>query len=246
MPVPRVHSLEELNQQLAVACQRDLQRTLRGKPAAKQVLLAEEQQRLNTLPSESFEARRVVQTRADSLSLVRFDRNSYSVPTRFAYCDITAVGTVDEVRLLCGREVVASHVRVWETEQFHYEPVHYLALLERKPGGFDHAKPFEHWDLPVCFGILRRRLESEQQGRGTREFIRILRLLERHSLSALRHAVQYALEIGVSSAEALRLIIEQQQERPIDLFCLDGRPHLKLVRVAQTDVTAYQSLLMGG
>lgn len=40
-------------------------------------------------------------------------------------------------------------------------------------------------------------------------------------------------------------ILEYQQEQPVDLFCLDGRPHLKLVRVARTDVTSYQSL-MGG
>ncbi len=246
VPVPRVRSLRELNEQLVFHCEKDLERTLRGKPAAKQVLLAEEQSRFRPLPDETFEARRIVQTQADSLSLVRFDRNSYSVPTEFAFRDITAVGTVDEVRLLCGDEVVACHERDWAKEQFHYEPVHYLALLERKPGGFDHAKPFEDWELPVCFGILRRRLEADLQGHGTREFIRILRLLERHSLPALKHAVQYALEIGASSADALRLVIEQQQERPIDLFCLDGRPHLKLVRVEQTDVTAYQSLLIGG
>jgi hypothetical protein len=30
------------------------------------------------------------------------------------------------------------------------------------------------------------------------------------------------------------------------VFCLDGRPHLKLVRIQKTDVTAYQSLIVGG
>lgn len=93
---------------------------------------------------------------------------------------------------------------------------------------------------------LRRRLEVELQGHGTREFIRILRLLEQHSLPALKHAVQHALEIGVSSADALRLIIEHQQEQPVGLFCLDGRPHLKLIRITQTHVSSYQSLLIGG
>jgi hypothetical protein len=49
--------------------------------------------------------------------------------------------------------------------------VHYLALLERKPGGFDHARPLEGWDLPVAFGILRRRLEAELGGLGSYEMI---------------------------------------------------------------------------
>jgi len=246
VPVPRVDSLRTLNEQLETACQRDQERQLRGKPLPKNGLLAEEQRFFLTLPSQTFEAHRVVQAHADSLSLVRFDRNSYSVPTKYAHRLVTVVGTVDEVRLIFEDRLIARHERDWGKEQFHYEPLHYLALLERKPGGFDHAKPFEEWDLPICFGILRRRLETEQDGHGTREFIRILRLLEQHSLPTLKQAVQYALEIGATNADALRLIIEHQHEEPVAVFCLDGRPHLALIRIQKTDVSAYQSLMIGG
>ena len=38
--------------------------------------------------------------------------------------------------------------------------MHYLALLERKPGGLDYARPLEQWDLPACFPLLRCRLEA--------------------------------------------------------------------------------------
>ena len=244
VPVPRVRSLEELNEQLSRACAKDLTRTLRGKPGSKQELLSEEQQRfLRPMPAEAFEARRIETGHADSLSLVRFDRNSYSVPTRYAHRPITVVATIDQVRLICGDERVAGHQRCWDKHKFFFDPLHYLALLERKPGGFDHARPLEGWDLPVAFGILRRRFEAELGGLGTREFIKVLRLLERHSLSALKHAVEQALEIGAGSADAVRLILEYQQEEPVGLFCLEGRPQLKLVRVSQPNVTAYQSLL---
>ena len=165
------------------------------------------------------------------------------MPTKYAHRPITVVGTVDEVRLIAEDKLVAQHERDWDKERFHFEPVHYLALLERKPGGFDHARPVAEWDLPVCFGILRRRLEADSDGHGTREFIRILRLMEQHPLGVLKKAVQQALEIGATSADAIRLIVEQQQEEPVALFCLDGRPQLKLVRVPQTDVSAYQSLM---
>jgi transposase len=247
VPVPRVDSLETLNRQLAERCRRDLERQLRGKPSTKQVLLAEEQRGfLRPLSKQSFEARRLDQAAADSLALVRFDTNSYSVPTQYAHRTITVVATVDEVRLICADRVVARHRRHWGREQSFFDPVHYLALLERKPGGFDHARPLADWQLPVCFGILRRRLEAELGGMGTREFIKVLRLLERHPLSALKYAVQHGLEIGATSADALRLILEYQQEEPVALFCLDGRPHLKWVRVARTDVSAYQTLMRGG
>lgn len=245
VPVPRTASLEELNAQLEARCRRDLERQLRGKPAPKGQLLAEERDRFLPIPPQAFEARRLDQAAADSLSLVRFDGNSYSVPTKYAHRQITIVASVDDVRLIFEDRLIARHRRHWGKHEYLFDPVHYLALLERKPGGFDFARPLEHWELPVCLGILRRRLEAEFGGQGTREFIKVLRLLERHSLPLLKQAVQQALEIGATSPDAVRLILEYQQEQPVGLFSLEGRPHLKWVRVEQTDVTAYQYLLQG-
>src|SRR5512138_1506167 len=180
VPVPVVHGgLEGLNARLEADCRADLQRRLRGKPATKAELLAEERMALLTLPGEEFVAARVEQPSADSLSLVRFDANDYSVPTQFAHRRVTALGTVDLVRIVVDDRVVASHRRSWGREGVFYEPVHYLALLERKPGALDFAAPLAGWELPVCFGILRRRLEAEFGGPGTRQYIKILRLLER-------------------------------------------------------------------
>jgi hypothetical protein len=141
VPVPRVDSLETLNRQLRERCQADLERQLRGKPSAKSVLLAEERQRfLRPLPTQTFEAYRLDSASASSLSLVRFQTNDYSVPTAYAHRQITIVATVDEVRLIAGEKLVARHARHWGREKPIFNPVHYLALLERKPGGFDHWK----------------------------------------------------------------------------------------------------------
>ena len=49
--------------------------------------------------------------------------------------------------------------------------------LERKPGGFDHARPVQDWNLPECFAVLRRRLEADER-HGTRAYVQVLRLLE--------------------------------------------------------------------
>ena len=188
----------------------------------------------------------MTQASANSLSLVKFDTNRYSVPVKHAHRPITIVATVDEVRLIDGDRLVARHGRSWKREQDLFDPVHYLALLEKKPGGFDHAKPLQEWDLPECFAALRRLLETEPGGLGTREFIRVLRLLEGCSLEQLQDAVEYALDIGVHDADAIRVIVEHRREAPVALFSLDGRPHLRLVDVGQTDVSAYQALLTEG
>ncbi len=197
------------------------------------------------LPPEAFVAARVEQPHVDSLSLVRFDANDYSVPTEFAHRRVTAAGTVDVVRIVVGDRVVATHRRCWGREQVFYEPVHYLALLERKPGALDFAAPLADWELPVCFGVLRRRLEAEFGGPGTRRFIKVLRLLEGASLRELTRAVEAALELGMADADAVRLILEHRREEPVGLFCLDGRPHLQLVGVPAPDLSAYASLTAG-
>ncbi len=246
VPVPVLRGgLEGLNARLEADCRADLSRRLRGKPAAKSELLAEERAAMPPLPAEAFEAARVEPTSADSLSLVRFDTNDYSVPTEFAHRRVTAVGTVDTVRIAVGDRVVAEHRRSWGREGVFYDPVHYLALLERKPGALDFAAPLVGWELPVCFGVLRRRLEAEFGGPGTRRFIKVLRLLEGASLPELARAVERALELGAADDDAVRLILEHRRERPTGLFCLDGRPHLKLVDVPSPDLGGYASLTAG-
>jgi transposase len=246
VPVPVAHGgLEGLNARLEADCRADLARRLRGKPATKAELLAEERAAMLPVPAEAFLAARVEQPAADSLSLVRFDTNDYSVPTAYAHHKLTAVGTVDTIRILAGDRVVAEHRRCWDRERVFYDPVHYLALLERKPGALDFAAPLAGWELPVCFGVLRRRLEAELGGPGTRQFIRVLRLLERASPSDLTRAVERALELGVADADAVRLILEHRGEEPVGLFCLDGRPHLGRVSVPAPDLSAYASLAPG-
>jgi hypothetical protein len=238
-----VNSLEELNQQLEAWCLKDLEQTARKQSVPKQVRLSEDQAAFLPIPEQDFEARRVVPGQADSLSLVTFDRNQYSVPTRYAHRHVMIIAGIEDVRIVFEDQLIAQHRRCWDRDQTFFEPIHYLALLERKPGGFDFAKPLAGWELPVSFGILRRQLEADLGSRGTREFIKVLRLLERHTLSALKAAVETALELGTTSADAVRLIVDASQEPPIGLFSLDGRPQLKLVRVEQTRIAAYQSLL---
>jgi hypothetical protein len=181
----------------------------------------------------------------DSLSLVGFDSNQYSVPTEFAHHPVTVIASVDTLRIVAGDRVAATHRRCLGREPVFYDPVHYLAVLERKPGALDFAAPLEGWELPVCFVVLRRRLEAEFGGPGTRQYIKVLRLLVQADPGELTGAVERALELGVVDADAVRLILEHRRERPVGLFCLDGRPHLQSVAVPAPDLSAYASLAPG-
>ena len=94
--------------------------------------------------------------------------------------------------------------------------------------------------------MLRRRLEAECGGDGTREYIRVLRLLEKHSLKALTGAVQKSLRSGALIRDAVAQYLILQEEWRQTSFRLDGREHLRRVKVAATDVCAYSALLGGG
>jgi transposase len=242
VPVPEFDDFEAFNEGLAEACRRDLQRQLRGKHGTKAELLGEDCRAMLPLPEKPFEAQRIENCQANSLSLVRFDRNDYSVPTAHAHHPVVGVGGIERVRLVVQDQVVAEHQRDWDKENVHYNPVHYLALLERKPGALDFGKPFDDWDLPEGLGVLRRRLEGELGNDGRREFIKVLRLLESCELGELARAVDRALEIGALTVEAIRLLLQDGRETPMKYFRLDGHPHLQGHVVPPPKLAVYDAL----
>jgi transposase len=246
VPVPSFPSWAVMNEYLAACCYADLFRTVRGKVGTKAERLADDRAAMLALPAAAFEPRRVAQARANSLSLVRFDRNDYSVPTAYAHHEVTVLGGIEEVAITSGTDVVARHQRCWGKEQTVYDPLHYLALLERKPGAIDYARPLESWELPVCFATLRRRLEADLGDKGTREFIKVLRLLENASIPALTRAIEEALSIGATRSDAVSLILFHHADRPVSLFSLDGHPHLRSFVIEPPDLSAYQSLTHEG
>jgi transposase len=242
VPVPQVRGLDELNARLEQSCRDDLKRRLRGQGRPKEQLLIEDVAVMRELPRVPFEASRVVATRASSLSLVRFDGNDYSVPVRWAHREVVVKGDCESVRIYREDEPVVEHRRIWEKERVCFDPVHYLALLERKPGALDFARPLEGWKLPECLHLLRRRLEADHGSEGTREYIGVLRLLEHHQLARLKAAVAKALELGCPRKELIeQYLYGENREAPV--FRLDGREHLKVVEVHCTDPGDYGALL---
>jgi hypothetical protein len=69
---------------------------------------------------------------------------------------------VDEIVIEAGAEEIARHRRSYETEDFVFDPLHYLDLLERKVGALDQAAPLKGWDLGEEFDRLRRLMEGER------------------------------------------------------------------------------------
>ena len=154
-------------------------------------------------------------------------------------------GYIDWVIISCGADVIARHRRSYEREDFVFDPIHYLPLLERKTGALDQAAPLAGWDLPDEFGTLRRLLESRMGRRGKREFVKVLRLMESFSKQDVHDAVRDAIRLGAVSSDAVKhLVLCGIEGRPPRLD-LELYPHLPRVNVSTTTTTDYMALLPG-
>lgn len=88
VPLPRVHSMDELNAQLAAACEKRQVAVLRGHKTSIGERLKADRRSLMELPDLAFDPCEKVSTQANSLSLVRYRSNDYSVPTAYGHHDV--------------------------------------------------------------------------------------------------------------------------------------------------------------
>ena len=243
VPVPRMSSWEELNAYLLEQCGKRRERRLRG----HQETIAERFQRdrvaLLALPAVPYEACEKLKTKVSSQSLVRYKTNDYSAPTAYGHRDVLVKGYVHEVVIACASEVIARHIRSYEREDIVFDPLHYLALLEQKTGALDQAAPLVGWELPDCFGQLRRLLEARLGKKGKREYIQVLRLLETFRMTEVSQAIQDALDLGTVSLDAVKHLLLCRIERRPPRLDLMQYPHLPLTEVHTTQAADYMSLL---
>ena len=155
-------------------------------------------------------------------------------------------GYVHEVVIACGGEIIVRHPRAYEREDFIFDPLHYLALIERKINALDQAAPLADWRLPEAFATLRRLLEARMGKQGKREFVRVLRLMEAFKIEDVSAAVADAIERGAIGFDAIKHLVLCRIERRPPRLDMTVYPYLPRAMVATTSARAYMALLAGG
>jgi transposase len=243
-PVPQVASLAALNAALLERCRARQAETAGRHSQTITERLVGDLAAMRELPAVPLEACDMRPARVSSTALVRYKGADYSVPTRYGFQRVLVKAFVDEVVILAGAAEIARHGRSYEQGAFIYNPLHYLALLERKPGALDQAAPLQDWPLPVQFAQLRRLLEERMDRRGKREFIQVLRLLEVFAPETVAAAVLEALRLRAISFDAVKeLVLGRVEKRPARLD-LTAYPHLPRPDVQATVPSDYRVLLM--
>ena len=245
VPIPSFESFEALNAHLERRCLERMDAKLRGHSETIGQRMERDLEALLPLPDAPFDACEKQAGRVSSLSLVRYRTNDYSVPVAYGHRDVLVRGCVDQVVISCGSEVIARHPRSYQRDDFVFDPIHYLPLLEQKTGALDQAAPMQGWGLPEEFATLRRLRESRMGRRGKREFVPVLRLLESFAPEEVRSAVKDALRLGAISFDAVKhLVLCHLEGRPPRLD-LELYPYLPRVRVNTTSAGDYMTLLSG-
>jgi hypothetical protein len=243
VPIPHFNSWDELNEHLEAECRKRRERRLRGHSETIRERFERDRAAMLPLPASPYEACEKISARVNSLALVRYRGNDYSVPTQYGHRQVWVKGYVHEVVITCGSEVIARHKRSYEREAVVFDPLHYLALIEQKTRALDQAAPLAGWQLLECFATLRRLLEARLKKHGSREYVQVLRLMETFTIAEVTAAVEDALHLGTISFDAVKHLLLCRIERRPPRLDMQNYPHLPLARVRTTQASDYMSLL---
>lgn len=248
VPLPEVADFAALNAHLRRKCLAYAEQHIQaGRTQTVGELWAAEKALLLPLPKMRYRCCTTTVATPNAYSLVRFDKNDYSVPTHYADTAVSVYGFVERVEMRVGNESIASHGRVYGEQQVVLDPLHYLTLLSQRPGAFEHAQPLRQWRQawPAIYESylagLQTRYGAEE---GVREFLQVLHLHGEHEGSVMEQALRRASDLEVYRAEGVRQLV-YQLEHPTALLpplSAEQTAHLPTVAIPAPDLSCFDLL----
>ena len=204
-----------------------------------------ERSSLMALPGDRFPADERVEVVIGKTPYARFHGNDYSVPHTYARHTLVVMATLDEVRILDGTDVIATHPRSFDKGACIEVPEHIAELARKKR----HARRLRGQDRLVKAAPNSERLLDEAAKRGGHlgSIVgALLRLLDEYGATELKAGIDEALERGVPHSNAVRLSLtrrrEQQNKPPPIPVELPDDPKVRGIAVRDHDLTEYDGL----
>ena len=247
VPVPKVATLAELNQQLRAACLEDLGRRIVGRSETVGEALARERPLLRPLPAEPFSVAEPGEARVDAKGLVTIRQNRYSVPIGLAGRRVVTQVGARWVSILAGGREVARHERLTGRFQVTARLEHYLPLLARKPGALAGSLPLaqarDQGAWPAEFDALWRALEQRHgPSEAARQMVDLLCVVDEVGAEPVALACRGAMTAGAIDARAVAVLARRaDRPDPEPLTGLDDR--LACVERPEPELDGYDALL---
>ncbi|MBO6895177.1 MAG: IS21 family transposase [Roseibium sp.] len=243
-PMPRVTSLEELNDWLESRC-KDLWQTIAHgtQPGTIADIWAEEVPKFMQV-GRLFDGFVEYAKRVSPTCLVHFERNRYSVPASFANRPVSLRVYPDRIVVVAVGVSVCEHHRIINRSHDRpgrtvYDWRHYLAVIQRKPGALRNGAHFA--ELPEAFRSLQRHLLKKPGG--DREMAEILALVLHHDEQAVLTAVETALEAGVpTKTHVLNLLHRLTDGKLVTPPTIQAPQALTLSQEPKANVERYDAL----
>ena len=115
-PLPRFASWDAFNGHLEEQCRNRQGNVLRGHRESIGERFVRDREALKRPLPAPFDACDKQGTRVNSLSLVRYRTNDYSVPVAYGHQEVWIRGYVHEVVIGCGAGIIARHPRSYDRE----------------------------------------------------------------------------------------------------------------------------------
>jgi hypothetical protein len=231
-------SWEALNAHLRARCAREDSRPASGRAGTIGALWQEEVAHLRPLQAHPYPCCRTVPVRATRQGLVTFERNRYSVPSRYGGERLLLRAFAWQVEITDGQTTLARHPRLWGRGGEQLDPLHYLDLLARKPGAFDLARPIQQWapHWPPLYHTYFAALAQARPQDARRECVRILQLHARYGGPAVAAALERAQGLCCWSADGVEQLVHQQRGGPLPTSVVDLQASPALAPLAQVQI----------
>jgi len=203
-------SLDELNDWLEQACVKAWGEMSHPEWGHLTVADVWQDERARLMPNpRAFDGYVEQPVRVSATSLIHFQRNRYSVPCEWIHAVVSLRAYADGLLVVGpdGRQVRLA--RSFERDQTLYDWMHYIALIERKPGALRNGAPFK--TMPEPLQELQRQLLRHSGG--DRVMAQVLMGVSLHGLEPVLVAVELALQSGRVSAEHVLNVLSRLQEQ---------------------------------
>jgi len=208
-PILKGESYEEINAQLREMCLNQSKAKRHPEFKERTILEVYEEEKSHLIRYRGeFTGYRLYPTIVSPLSLVQYDTNMYSVPYEYAGLAVQIKSYAWQIIILHESKIIGEHVRCFKRYQKIYNPYHYIGILERKPGALRNGAPFKELMslLPEVFSKIQTKLKA--YGDGSKQFISILLLINKHDLEKVTDACSKAIKAGGCSVKLVEQYLQ--------------------------------------